>query len=223
MEDGQLNLGRVGEQRPGGDLQNGLLEVHLQEEVRRLPMTTIIIRPLILEEKVVDHLLHRQIRYQLVGGEAGSRHRVKVAHSLQVLLNVLAVVGDAAGGDHRVGHDLEADLPAEVVGHFAAAYLSPVVDLHEEIITRLKSLLEGRVDQLLHRADLGLRRLPLLRVIRYHLVLDVLAQARQLLLLVGENEAVQVGLQLDLLLDALLLEHVPALLARHSHLIGWSG
>ena len=45
---------------------------------------------------------------------------------LQVLLDVLAVVGDAAGRDARLPHQLKADLPTQIVWDL------PLLQAHED-------------------------------------------------------------------------------------------
>lgn len=54
-------------------------------------------------------------------GDGHPRENDPTAHRarlyLQVLLDVLAVVGDPAGGDAGLPHQLKADLPAQVVGN----------------------------------------------------------------------------------------------------------
>ena len=91
---------------------------------------SILVGPLVVREKRVDDLLHGVVVDQLVLGQLGPGDGVKVSDPVEVLLDVLAVVGDAGGRDDGVLEDLEADLAAEEVRH--VALLPPLVDLGEE-------------------------------------------------------------------------------------------
>lgn len=55
-----------------------------------------------------------------------------MTHALQVLLDVLAVVGDATGRDARLPHQLKADLTTQVVGD--VTLLPLLVHLREELV-----------------------------------------------------------------------------------------
>lgn len=97
--------------------------------------------PAVLREEWINELFHGQVGDELFLGQGAPGDRVKVAHALQcavttgsesaqwlrvllpaltgphlqMLLDVLAVVGDAAGCDARLAHELKADLATQVV------------------------------------------------------------------------------------------------------------
>lgn len=74
-------------------------------------------RPFVFGDKSVHHLFHGKIRDQLVLGELDSGDRIKVAHSLQMLFNVFALVCDTRWRDYRFAKDLKANFTAQEVGH----------------------------------------------------------------------------------------------------------
>ena len=58
-------------------------------------LDSVVVRPLVLREEGVHHLLHGVVWDELVLRQLGPRDRVEMPDPVQVLLDVLAVVGDA--------------------------------------------------------------------------------------------------------------------------------
>lgn len=58
-------------------------------------VTSIVLHPAVLLDKGIDHLLHGQVRDQLVLGQGTPGDWVEVAHSLQREKVMLASVGEA--------------------------------------------------------------------------------------------------------------------------------
>ena len=103
---------------------------------------SVVLHPAVLRDERINDLFHGQVRDELFLGQGAPGDRVKVTHTLQcavttgsesaqclwvllpthvgphlqVLLDVLAVVGDATGCDARLPHELKADLATQVVG-----------------------------------------------------------------------------------------------------------
>lgn len=104
-------------------------------------LASVVLHPAVLGDERINDLFHGQVGDELFLGQGAPGDRVKVAHALQcavttgsesaqwlwvllpaltgphlqVLLNVLAVVGDATGCDARLAHELKADLATQVV------------------------------------------------------------------------------------------------------------
>lgn len=76
---------------------------------------SIVLYPAVLRDESVNDFLHGQVGDELFLGQRAPGHRVKVAHTLQVLLNVLAVIGDTTGCNAGFPHQLKANLATQVV------------------------------------------------------------------------------------------------------------
>ena len=93
--------------------------------------------------KIFNHFLHGQVGYELINAQVLSGDGIESADAMQMLLDVAAIVGDAAGRDHRVVHDLEADFAAQIVGYFPLA--SAQVILVEQAIQLIESDLKFKL------------------------------------------------------------------------------
>ena len=207
-------------------------------KIRKSPLQSAV-DPFVFVHEILDDLLHGQIGNELIYGELLTRDRIEATDAIQVLLDVVAIVGDARGRNDGLLHQLEADLAAQVVGYFAFAATRVV--LVEETIELVHFALEvgvyvaeelflfefervGRRCGRRCRGGGGRRgardRVQVAIATRIgggggcHAGIVAAASVGEhfldLLLLVFGDEARQVALQLDVLLDALVLEATPA-------------
>ena len=90
-------------------------------------------------------------------------------------------------------------------------YPSFIVNQRKQIVDGDNSFIKGRIDHMFQILDHLL--------VSDHIVLNVALKLFNSPFLVADNESVEVTVKLNLLLDSLLLQYVPALFAGQAHLI----
>lgn len=75
--------------------------------------------PFILLQKSVDYFFHRQVRDQLILRQTHARDWIEVTDPLKMFLDILSLVCDSAGCNHRFLQDLKTDLAAQIVGYLS--------------------------------------------------------------------------------------------------------
>jgi len=75
--------------------------------------------PFIILQEGVDYFFHCQVRNQLILRQTHSCDWIKMANPLEMLFDILPLIRDSTGRNHRLLQDLEANLATQVVGYFS--------------------------------------------------------------------------------------------------------
>lgn len=108
----------------------------------RLAGELIFVGPLVVGQKRLDHLLHAQVRNQLIGGQRVPGDRIEVADSVQMFDDVGFGVGDAAARIPERENKIRADLPRE---HTHSSKERPLPWRNHRILHDLETYLSTQV------------------------------------------------------------------------------